>query len=240
MNYRPQRSIRWKWLEEKGINVQADPYQLAYMQSLWAVPQDVQAVFCEGKAGTGKTALAVLAGVYEVERGTYDRLIYVRNAIPVRDMGHLPGSVGDKEKPYMQPLNDALDLVQPGLFDKWTRPDVAKLAAITSAYTRGVTWKKAFIIVDEAQSFDLTELQTIYTRISDCCKIVTTGSLRQNDNYRMKKIGGLFPLEIYKEHFREKQVAIHELVNNYRGWFANHADDVQDTIERLRKEDRVC
>ncbi|MFT4413237.1 PhoH family protein [Fredinandcohnia humi] len=233
------KDIRWKWLAERGINVQGDDYQLDYMKSLWAPVDDIQAVFCEAKAGTGKTSLAVLAGAYEVEKETYDKLIYVRNAIPIREVGHLPGDLDDKEKPYMQPIVDTLDLIKPGTYEVWSQPNpltkqAPRLIAVTTSFTRGVTWKRAFVIIDEAQSFDLEELQTIYTRCADDCKIVTVGSLRQNDNKKQKKFTGLTPFEIYMAHFKGTKVAYHTLVNNYRGWFADYADDVMNTVNRLK------
>jgi PhoH-like ATPase len=230
--------IRWKWLEEKGIDVLSDPYQYSYIQSLWSPVDVVQAVFCEAKAGTGKTTLAVLAGAYEVELGTYEKLIYLRNAIPVRDMGFLPGGVKDKEAPYMAPLVNTLDIIQPGTFDKWARAGDKrgpKIEATTSAFTRGLTWKRSFIIIDEAQNFDLEELQTVYTRCSDDCKVVTLGSLRQNDNRKIKLYAGFTPFELYMRHFAGTRTSFHKLETNYRGWFSNHADDIQSTIQKLRE-----
>jgi predicted ribonuclease YlaK len=232
--------VRWKWLDERGFNVLADRHQYAYLQSLWAPLDLIQAVFCEARAGTGKTTLAVLAGVYEVECERYDRIIYIRNAIPVRDLGHLPGDIGEKEAPYMAPLISAMDKAQPGLFEKWTRPDASKLGpkvvALTSAYTRGVTWERSFVIVDEAQSFDLEELQTVLTRPTDDCKVVVIGSTRQNDNRKQKKYAGLTPFEVYMKHFEGTKSTFHKLETNYRGWFSQHADDVMDTVERLERE----
>lgn len=230
--------IRWVWLADRGIDIMSDPLQYSYMQSLWSPVETIQAVFCESKAGTGKTTLAVLAGAYEVEVGTYDRLIYVRNAIPVRDMGFLPGNIRDKEYPYIMPLINALDMVQPGLFDRWSRAGIKKeppkVEALTSAFTRGLTWKRAFIILDEAQSFDQEELQTIYTRCSDDCKIVTVGSLRQNDNRKQRLYAGKTPFELYMAHFTGTRVSFHRLEKNYRGWFADHADDIQKTVNKFK------
>jgi predicted ribonuclease YlaK len=221
--------------------VLADKHQYAYMQSLWSPVDVVQGVFCEARAGTGKTTLAVLAGIYEVERGTYDKILYIRNAVPVREVGYLPGDIKEKEAPYMAPLIDAMDAVQPGLFEKWVKPDAltktpAKVHALTTVFTRGITWDRAFIIIDEAQSFDLKELQTAYTRPTDTCKIVTTGSLRQIDNTKLRRFAGLTPFEVFMEHFQGTRVTYHKLETNYRGWFSNHADDVMETVERLEKE----
>ncbi|SFH22611.1 PhoH-like protein [Desulfotomaculum arcticum] len=231
--------IKYKWLEERGVNVLANESQFNFVQSLWASVEEVQAVFCEARAGTGKTTLAVLCGAYEVEVGHYDKLVYVRNTIPLREMGFLPGTVGDKELPYMTPLIGALEQVQPGLFEKWTRADFTrreppKVEAISTAFIRGLNWKRAYVILDEAQSFDLEELQTAYTRCDDDCKVVTLGSLRQNDNRKLRRVAGLTPFEIYMEHFKNMpMVAFHSLETNYRGWLSNHADDVIQTVQKL-------
>lgn len=231
--------MRWKWLAEKGFNVLADKHQYAYMQSLFAPVDTVQGVFCESPAGTGKTTLAALAGAYEVERTTYDKIIYIRNAVAVRDMGFLPGDVGEKEEPYMSPIKDALENVSPETFEKWAHPfsGEPKIITTTTAFTRGITWKNAFIIIDEAQNFDLEELQAVYTRCDTSNKIVTVGSLRQVDNRKVKRINGYTPMEIYMEHFRGTPVTYHKLETNYRGWFSKHADDVHETVQKLKNVD---
>jgi predicted ribonuclease YlaK len=110
--------IKWRWLEERGFELYKDKLQFDYMKSLWASVDRVQAVFCEAGAGTGKTTLAVLAGVYDVECEKYDKLIYVRNAIPVRDIGYLPGDKIEKEFPYFLPLISAMDNAYPGNYEK--------------------------------------------------------------------------------------------------------------------------
>ncbi len=117
------KDIRWKWLEEKGFNVLSDKHQYAYMQSLWASTDIVQSVFVDAKAGTGKTTLAVAAGVYEVEKGIYDRIIYIRNAVAVRDQGFLPGTVAEKEYVYYSPLFDALDQLDSDGYRNWYEID---------------------------------------------------------------------------------------------------------------------
>lgn len=230
--------IRWKWLAERGFNVLSDKHQYAYMQSLWTSSDVVQGVFCDSPAGTGKTTLAVLAGVYEIEKGNYDKLIYIRNAIPVRDQGFLPGNVSEKEQPYMQPLIDAMDNVQPALYEKWSSEDVdkglKKVYTLTSSYTRGVNFKNAFIIIDETQNFDLHELQTLLTRPDDTCKVVMVGSTRQVDNTKLKKYGGLTPFEVFMEHYKGFRVTYHKLETNYRGEFSLLADQVLETVEKLQ------
>jgi len=232
--------IRFKWLSEKGFNVLSDKHQYAYIQSLWSPVDVVQAVFCDSRAGTGKTSLAVLAGAYEIENETYDKIIYVRNSVSIRDQGFLPGDPDEKELPYMQPFIEALDNVQPALFYEWSNENEhtkqKKVYTMTSTYVRGITFKNAFVIIDEAQNMTLEELQAIYTRCSDSCKIVTIGSTRQIDNTKLKKYNGLSPFELYMKHFQGHRVTYHKLETNYRGWFSTLADDVQDTVKEVMEK----
>lgn len=232
------KDIRWKWLAEKGYNVQGDKHQYAYMQALWSPTELVQSVFVDAKAGTGKTSLAVAAGVYAVEKQEYDRIIYIRNAVSVREQGFLPGHVEEKEYIYFSPLYDALDSLASHSYESWYNTDSEhkKLETVSTSYLRGVNFKNAFVIIDEAQNLDLTELQTTLTRIHDSCKVVVIGSTLQNDNSKMKKIKGLTPFEIYMKHFEGTPSVNIKLVTNYRGMFSQHADEVQDTIYEITKE----
>jgi predicted ribonuclease YlaK len=207
------------------------------MQAMWHKPEIVQAVFCDSKSGTGKTSLAVLAGAYEVGNEEYDKIIYIRNAIPLRDQGYLPGELESKEFPYMQPFVQAMDNVKPGLFEEWSRLDenkVKKIEVTTTTYTRGINFKRAFVICDEVQNWDLDEIQTIYTRCSDDCKIVSIGSIRQIDNKKVKRIAGLTPFEIYMEHFKDFRATFHKLETNYRGEFSSWSDEIETTINKLK------
>jgi predicted ribonuclease YlaK len=235
--------IRWSWLKEKGFNVVNDQYQLAYMQALWTHHHKIQAVFVDASAGTGKTTLAALAGVYGVDKGDYDRIIYVRSTVAVRDQGFLPGDKNEKGEPYFEPMKQAMDNVAPGLYEKWrgfgTNPNeeikIPKLVCDTTSYTRGVTWDNAFVIIDEAQNLTLNELQTVLTRCTDSSKVVIIGSHLQVDE-KQRLIAGLLPFEVFIEHYRNTRTVKCELVTNYRGWFSQHADRVGDTIKRLLQE----
>ncbi len=231
--------IRWKWLAERGFNVLSDRHQYAYMQSLWHSPEIVQGVFCESPSGTGKTVLAVLAGAYAVMNGEYDRIIYIRNNVAVRDTGFLPGNEEEKNAPYMQPFIEALDFVQPGLYEEWTDTENGKqpkVFATTTAYARGITWDRSFIITDETQNYDLHEIRTVYTRVTDRSKVVSIGSVKQVDNQRLKRIAGVTPFEVYMRHFEGEQAVRHKLETNYRGWFSNHADEIDETVEEIKRE----
>lgn len=229
--------IRYKWLAERGFNVKSDQYQLSYVESLWN--KNKQIIFNNSRSGTGKTTLAVLTGVYEMELGNYDKLIYIRNAVPVRNQGFLKGDINEKEAPYMQPLIDALEYVKLGTFEAWANEEDKgnhKVFPTTSSYLRGVNFKNAWILIDESQNIELHELQTILTRVHDSCKVVMVGCSLQNDNTTIKLINGYNPFELYIEHYKEKEYASnHILRTNYRGDLANHADDIYKTINKLNK-----
>lgn len=227
--------IKWKWLEERGINVMGDPYQLDYMLSLWKKPEIVTSVFGVGRAGTGKTTLAVLAGAYEVEKGTYKKIRYVRNAVPVRNQGFVKGDQEDKDAPYMRPFVDTLEMVNPVTYDVWKEQGRAE--AHSTAFIQGSTWENEFVIFDEVQNWDLVELQAGLTRVGKGSKIVLCGSNRQVMNQKIKRIAGLLPFEVYMKHFEgDGRIMFHELQTVHRGWFADKSDDIDQTIKSLLEE----
>lgn len=234
------KDIRWKWLSEKGYNVLSDKHQYAYMQSLWANNNIVQSVFVDAKAGTGKTSLAVAAGIYEVEKETYDKIIYIRNTVAIREQGFLPGSLAEKEYPYYSPLFDALDTLDSEGYARWYETDSEhqKIIMTSTSFLRGVNFKNAFVIIDEAQNLDLSELQTVLTRIHDSCKVVVIGSTRQVDNIKkMKLYKGMTPFEVYMRHFNGHLSVQHKLETNYRGAFSNHADEIESTVREIMSEE---
>ena len=147
-----------------------------------------------GKAGTGKTLLAIAAGLQKVaEERVYSRLLISRPVVPMgRDFGYLPGDVNDKLTPWMQPLYDNFDLIF-GTQDPMDKPahwrrgheelmEMGLLQIEALTYIRGRTLPKQFLIVDEAQNLTPHEVKTILTRAGEGTKIVLTGDTAQIDN----------------------------------------------------------
>lgn len=223
-----------RWLGELGYNVKKDKYQNSFVQSLLAPIEDKRIIFVDAKAGTGKTTISSLCGAYWIDyTQELDKILYLRNALSIRDQGFLPGELSEKEYVYFAPIIDALDEIKPGTFDVWSYSDNqknAKVEAKTTTYLRGVNFKNSFVIIDEAQNLNLSELRTTLTRIHDTCKVVVVGCTGQNDDTK-NLIKGKTPFEWYIKHFKTKPYAItHELVTNYRGDLSNHSDDIMDTI----------
>ena len=147
-----------------------------------------------GRAGTGKTLLAIAAGLSKVaDEGTYSRLLISRPIIPMgKDLGYLPGDINEKMTPWMQPLYDNFDLIfgTQNPKDKpahWRRgheelleQGLLQIEALT--YIRGRTIPKQFLIVDEAQNLTPHEVKTILTRAGEGTKVVLTGDTDQIDN----------------------------------------------------------
>lgn len=150
----------------------------------------VQLVTVMGKAGTGKTLLALAAGLQRtVHDGNYSRLLISRPIMPLgRDLGFLPGDVEEKLNPWMQPLYDNLDFLmvaegkRRGIrgLDQLFEKGLLQIEPLT--YIRGRSLPGQFVIVDEAQNLTPHEVKTVITRCGEGTKIVLTGDPFQIDN----------------------------------------------------------
>lgn len=150
--------------------------------------KSVSLVTLSGKAGTGKTLMA-LAGALE-SRNDYKLILLARPIIPLsnRDLGYLPGDINSKIDPYMQPLYDNLSVIQHQFgedsheFTHITEMRTKqKLVIMPLAYIRGRSLSKCFFIIDEAQNLTPHEVKTIITRAGEGTKIVFTGDPYQID-----------------------------------------------------------
>jgi len=151
--------------------------------------RNIPLVTMSGKAGTGKTLLA-LAAALETKRH-YRQIFVARPVVPLsnKDLGYLPGDVNSKLDPYMQPLYDNLSVIQNQLSSDKTRSkrisemiEEEKIVITPLSYIRGRSIVKAFFIVDEAQNLTPHEIKTIITRAGEGTKIVFTGDVFQIDH----------------------------------------------------------
>jgi len=186
-----------------------------YKQGLWGVrarnkeqafaldllmDPKVQIVSLIGKAGSGKTLLAIAAGLEQVVSkktvmskafkdkgvldGIYRRLIVSRPVQPMgKDIGFLPGTMEDKMKPWLAPIEDNLKFLtgdDNSSLEMYMEKGIIEMEALT--YIRGRSIANSFIIVDEAQNLSRHEVKTILTRAGEGTKIVLTGDIEQIDN----------------------------------------------------------
>jgi len=149
---------------------------------------DIKLVTIAGTAGTGKTLLALAAALES--RQKYRQILLARPVVPLsnRDLGFLPGDVGEKLDPYMQPLYDNLTVIRHQCGDNTQAAqrivemrESEKLQITPLAYIRGRSLQRIFFIVDEAQNLTPHEIKTIITRAGEGTKIVFTGDVCQID-----------------------------------------------------------
>ena len=150
---------------------------------------DVRLVSVTGKAGSGKTLLALAAALER--RTAYRKILLARPVVPLsnRDLGFLPGDVGAKLDPYMQPLHDNLAVIRESLGDGSDDAkriplmlETGKLEISPLAYIRGRSLPRIFFIIDEAQNLTPHEVKTIVSRAGEGTKVVFTGDVRQIDH----------------------------------------------------------
>jgi PhoH-like ATPase len=154
----------------------------------------IKLVTLVGKAGTGKTLLAIAAGLQKVaDEKLYNRLLISRPVVPMgKDIGFLPGDINEKLTPWMQPLYDNFDLIfgtqeTPERSGHWRRGheeliEMGILQIEPLTYIRGRTIPQQFLIIDEAQNLTPHEVKTIITRAGEGTKVVLTGDPDQIDN----------------------------------------------------------
>jgi len=167
------------------------PLNLEQALALDALLDDrIKLVTLSGKAGTGKTLLAVAAGLRKVfSEDQYNRLLIFRPTLPVgRDIGFLPGDIAEKMRPWMQPVYDALELIREQdkrSPNRMLPPDVLECEEISIeplTFIRGRSIPHQYIIIDEAQNLTPLEVKTVITRVGNGTKIVLTGDPHQIDN----------------------------------------------------------
>jgi PhoH-like ATPase len=193
---------------------------------------EISLVTSMGKAGTGKTLLALVAGLHLVdEMGTYGRLLISRPVFPMgNDLGYLPGEVEEKLNPWMQPIYDNLEFILEGQKGRKSLT-LAKLLANGTigiepiTYIRGRSIPGQFLIVDEAQNLTPLEVKTIITRVGEGTKIVLTGDLQQIDNPYVDAASNGFNYLV--QRFRPEPLAAHvELMKGERSILAERASDI--------------
>lgn len=141
-----------------------------------------------GKAGTGKTLIAIAAGLHKtLDEGVFQRLLVSRPIFPMgRDIGYLPGDIEQKLNPWMQPIFDNVEFLMgadkkaAGRAQELINQGMLNIEPLT--YIRGRSIPKQYLIVDEAQNLTPHEIKTIITRAGRGTKVVLTGDIYQIDN----------------------------------------------------------
>jgi len=177
----------------------------------------IKLVTLVGKAGTGKTLIAVACGLHKVtDEQTYDRMLVSRPIFPLgRDIGFLPGTVEEKLNPWMQPIYDSVDFLLStnrkerknggGHMAIQGLKDMGIIQIEPLTYIRGRSIPNQFLIVDEAQNLTPHEVKTILTRAGEGTKVILTGDPYQIDNPYLDSLNNGLMYTLV--HFRDAPIA---------------------------------
>jgi PhoH-like ATPase len=165
--------------------------------------QEIGIISMGGRAGTGKSALALCAGLEAVmERRAHKKIIIFRPLYPVggQELGYLPGSEGEKMSPWAQAVFDTLGaLVSQPIIDEIISRGLIEVLPLT--HIRGRSLHDSFVIVDEAQSLERGVLLTVLSRIGQGSRVVLTHDVGQRDNLRVGRHDGVVAVvETLKGH----------------------------------------
>lgn len=172
-----------------------------------------------GSAGTGKTFMAMALALEEVlDRSTpYDKLVIIRSIVPTREIGFLPGNEEEKKDAYTGPYRAICSELfdDPDAWEKLRSSGYVEF--LSTSFIRGVTLSNAIIIVDEMQNLSYHELDSVITRVGQCCRFIMSGDYYQSDfNKESDKNGILRFLEIVEQlkHFKVIEFGWEDIVRS--------------------------
>lgn len=211
-----------------GYNL--DTEQLVFANAIWN--PDIDIVFCNARAGTGKTTIAVGVANMLVQYGDYNELIYIMSPYGERKQGWLPGTITEKSSVYFEAFYQALVNCNVNLNTAINTESMVNqkngtgyITCITDTFLRGSNLDDAVIIIDEAQNYTVSQLKKVLTRIGKKAKVIVIGHELQCDLDNSKESGFMK----YLEHFKySNRTAVCNLVNNYRSWISQFADDLEE------------
>ena len=207
-----------------------DQEQRAFVDAI--MDQNKTIIFCNAKAGTGKTTLAIGAAniLVQDKRNELDGIVYIVSPYGENKQGYLPGSITEKSEVYYEPAYQAM--IEVGMNpnacvfnDSMTAKKRGEgyVKLLTHTYLRGTNLQNKVVILDESQNYTVAELKKVLTRCHDSCKVILIGHTGQIDI----RSGSGFAR--YLEHFDgQERCAVCELTTNHRGWLSTFADMMED------------
>ena len=174
---------------------------------------DIKIVSLIGRAGSGKTLLAIASGLQQTiglraDENRYSRLIVSRPVQPLgKDIGFLPGTMEEKMLPWLMPIQDNLKFLMGDRTSLEMYMEKGKIEIEALTYIRGRSIANAFIVIDEAQNLTKHEIKTIITRMGEGSKIILTGDIEQIDNVYVNETSNGLAHAV--EKFKEYPIAGH-------------------------------
>jgi len=193
---------QWMALREESVKERRLRPLTAGQESYWRALLDRDLVLCTGPAGSGKTYLACAAAAQMMAAGKVKRVVLTRPLVTCgRGLGWLPGDQREKSHPYMMPLFDALE-------QHMGKEAVAKalkagdIEAVPLELMRGSSYKGSFVIVDEAQNADASQLRMAVTRLDHGSRMAVVGDVTQTDVPGPNSFARLYRLVHERPHAR--------------------------------------
>ena len=209
-----------------------DEDQIAYRDAIWDPEKLI--VFCDAKAGSGKTQIAVMMAELLYQYDLYDGIVYITAPVQEKQIGFLPGTAQEKMSVYNEPFYEAaikanININQAIISDDdptSLKNGTGYIQLMSHNFLRGCNFENKVVIIDEAQNFTLPELRKTLTRMHDTCKVIVIGHHGQQDNIVSTDRSAF---EQYIDHFATQDwAAICHLSKNYRGLISNHADNIRN------------
>ena len=215
-----------------------DEEQMNFANAIWN--PDIDIVFCNAKAGTGKSTVALGVANLLVQYKLFDNIVWLINPTQEQAIGYRPGTTEEKILPYMGPLYDAA--VSLGInpyvdidicTDDWAQKKTGYIEGMTPIFLRGRNIpcsrdEKTILICDECQNMYIDQIQTVLTRVNVGAKVIMIGHTGQCDLYHNPERSGFAPfIELFKD---QPRTAICTLTQNHRSWISRHADTINEFI----------
>ena len=196
----------------------------------YLMDESIKIVSLGGRAGTGKTTLALAAGIEQVNKGIYKKIIVFRSmhAVGGEELGFLPGTEAEKMDPWTAAIYDSL-----GSF--LTKEQIGKLKTkqaievLPLTHIRGRTFNNAFILIDESQNLERATILTALSRLGKNSKAVMSWDVSQRDNFRVGRHDGVY--EVTSRLLGEKLFAHTSLKKSERSDVAELVSRVLDDFE---------
>ena len=213
---------------DEFYGLELDDDQLAFANAIWN--PDIDIIYCNSKAGGGKTTIATGVANMLVGYNLYDSIVYIMSPYGERKQGWLPGTITEKSSVYFEAFYQALVTCNVDINTAINTESLVNqkngggyITCITDTFLRGSNLDNAVVIIDEAQNYTVPQLKTVLTRVKDSTKVIVIGHDLQCDLDNPGESG----FTRYIEHFREMpRTAVCNLTHNHRGWISQHADEL--------------
>lgn len=187
-------------------------------------------MFCNAKAGTGKTLIATATANLLYQYGRCNGIVYIASPTQEQKQGYLKGTIEEKSEPYFEPFYEALEKIgvnrNTAFYDGAVNEkyQTAYIQCATHTFLRGTNFENKVVIIDEAQNYYFDELKKVLTRLHDSCKIIVTVMRGRMICSTTRSAPVLSP---YLNWFAgDDRTAVCRLVENPRGWISQHADEL--------------